>query len=96
MPRKTPSGFIMGNILKMSFSLSWTATLCLETRKSMRPWTRVVHLDVEECSEELLRQQSYAIKNHVGLVLYGIRLLAQASLGKLSTNKSRASTFLDQ
>ena len=29
-------------------------------------------------------------------VLYGIRLLAQASLGKLSTNESRASTFLDQ
>ena len=30
------------------------------------------------------------------LVLYGIRLLAPASLGKLSTNESRASTFLDQ
>ena len=30
------------------------------------------------------------------LVLYGIRLLAQASLGKLSTNERRASTFLDQ
>ena len=29
------------------------------------------------------------------LVLYGIRLLAQATL-KLSTNESRASTFLDQ
>ena len=27
---------------------------------------RVVHLDVEDCSEELLRQQSYAIKNHIG------------------------------
>ena len=30
------------------------------------------------------------------LVLYGIRLLAPASLGKLSTNEIRASTFLDQ
>ena len=30
------------------------------------------------------------------LVLYGIRLLAQASLGKLSTNERRALTFLDQ
>ena len=30
------------------------------------------------------------------LVLYGIRLLAPASLGKLSTNESRASTFFDQ
>ena len=30
------------------------------------------------------------------LVLYGIRLLAQASLGKLSTNERGASTILDQ
>jgi len=28
--------------------------------------SRVVHLDVEDCSEELLRQQSYAIKNQLG------------------------------
>ena len=27
---------------------------------------RVVHLDVEDCSEELIRQQSYAIKNQLG------------------------------
>ena len=27
---------------------------------------RLVHLDVEVCSEELLRQQSYAIKNQLG------------------------------
>ena len=27
---------------------------------------RLVHLDVEDCSEELLRQQSYAIKNKLG------------------------------
>ena len=63
---------------------------------------RLVHLDVEDCSEELLRQQSYAIKNQRGairglwmpeLVLYGMRTLAQASLGKLSTNERRASTF---
>ena len=27
---------------------------------------RLVHLDVEDCSEELLRQQSYAIKNQLG------------------------------
>ena len=26
-----------------------------------------VHLDVEDCSEELLRQQSYAMKNQLGL-----------------------------
>ena len=88
---------------------------------------RLVHLDVEDCSEELLRQQSYAtyvkgfqfypsnypddIKNQraferkiplVGglwmpeLVLYGIRLSAQALLGKLSTNERQASKFLDQ
>ena len=30
------------------------------------------------------------------LVLYGIRLLAPASLGKLWTNERRVSTFLDQ
>ena len=27
--------------------------------------SRLVHLDVEDCSKELLRQQSYAIKNHL-------------------------------
>ena len=27
---------------------------------------RLVHLDVEDCSEESLRQQSYAIKNQLG------------------------------
>ena len=34
---------------------------------------RVVHLDVEDCSVELLRQQFYAMKNHLlwGLVLAG-------------------------
>ena len=33
-----------------------------------RSWLRcrLVHLDVEGCSEELLRQQSYAIKNQIG------------------------------
>ena len=30
-----------------------------------RPGTRLVHLDVEDCSEELLRKQSYAIKNQL-------------------------------
>ena len=48
----------------------------------------LVHLDVEDCSEELLRQQSYAIKNQLvafkahrgyfacsSLVLYGIRIV---------------------
>ena len=30
---------------------------------------RLVHLDVEDCSEELLRQQSYAIKNQRGGIL---------------------------
>ena len=29
-------------------------------------YTRLVHLDVEDCSEELLRQQSYAIKTKLG------------------------------
>ena len=28
--------------------------------------TRLVNLDVEDCSEELLRQLSYAIKNQLG------------------------------
>ena len=49
---------------------------------------RDVHLDVEDCSEELLRQQSYyAIQNQLGhpkpptkglcssLVLYGVRIV---------------------
>ena len=30
------------------------------------PPTRVVHLHVEDCSEDLLCQQSYAIKNQLG------------------------------
>ena len=29
------------------------------------PAVRVVHLQVEDCSEELLRKQSYAIKNQL-------------------------------
>ena len=29
-------------------------------------YNRLVHLDVEDCSEELLRQQSYAMKNQLG------------------------------
>ena len=60
---------------------------------------RVVHLDVEGCSEELLPQQSYAIKNQLGhpkppTRSFGTQntpnpeLLAQATLGKLSTNES--------
>ena len=77
----------------------------------------MVHLDVEDCSEKLLRQHNYAIKNQllaskalkpqrgaskkplIGgcgcdvLVLYGIRVLAPATL---STNESRASLNLDQ
>ena len=40
LPRKTPSGFIMGTILKMSFSLRRVATLCLDTRKSIKPWNQ--------------------------------------------------------
>ena len=34
------------------------------------PDVRVVHLDVEDCSEELLRQQSYSIKNQRGASPY--------------------------
>ena len=52
---------------------------------------RVVHLDVEDCSEEWLRQQSYAMKNQLlggfgtcsSLVLYGIRFLAREFLGTI-------------
>ena len=33
---------------------------------SSRTESRVVHLDVEDCSEELVLQQSYAIKNQLG------------------------------
>ena len=42
-----------------------------------RPESRLLHLDVQDsdCSEELLCQQSMS-----ELVLYGIRLLAQATL----------------
>ena len=35
----------------------------------LNPWNapgRVVRLDIEDCSEELLRQQSYVIKNQLG------------------------------
>ena len=32
----------------------------------MRTRSRLVHLDVEDCSEELLRQQSYDIKKQLG------------------------------
>ena len=32
-----------------------------------RTQIRVVHLDIEDCSEELLLKQSYAIKNQLGL-----------------------------
>ena len=38
----------------------------MPTQIRRHPETRLVHLDVEECSEELLRQQSYAIKNQLG------------------------------
>ena len=57
------------------------------------------------CTERSYYRRPYAIKNQRGsskippmteLVLYGMRLLAQASLGKLSTNERRASTLLDQ
>ena len=74
------------------------------------------NLDVEDCPEELLRQQSYAKKNQLGLtlggilrskatrrglwmpelVLYGTKLLAPASLGKLLTNESAVLKVLDQ
>ena len=32
----------------------------------LRPYTRLIYLDVEDCSGELLRQQAYAIKNQLG------------------------------
>ena len=60
-------------------------------------WLRLVHLDVEDCSKELLRQQNGGIlRSKVPsrglwmpeLVLYSIRLLAQVSLGKFWTNES--------
>ena len=55
----------------------------------------MVHFNVEDCSEELLHQHSYAIKNQLvaskapyqglfafsSLVLYGIRVLAEQLLG---------------
>ena len=53
---------------------------------------RLVHLDVEGTSEgtseELLRQLSYAIREHNGM-----RVLATAIL---STNESQSTTFFDQ
>ena len=44
-------------------SQSWTTQL---VSFSVLIDVGVVHLDVEECSEELLRQHSYAIKNQRG------------------------------
>ena len=44
---------------------------------------RVVHLDVEDCSEELRRQQSYAIKNQRGTIKiapYAGSLCSKASM----------------
>ena len=40
----------------------------LDGQEETGPWSvdiSVVHLDVEDCSEELLRQHSYAIKNQL-------------------------------
>ena len=42
-----------------------------EEGEVVEPPGRVVHLDVEDCSKELLRQQSYAIKNQPPLFLAG-------------------------
>ena len=56
-----------------STELLQLASLCWPGEHSR---IRVVHLDVEDCSEELLRQLSYAIKNHLRLtelILYGTR-----------------------
>ena len=50
----------------------------------LSPSFRLVHLDVEDCSEELLRQQSYAIKNQLGHprpLLGALELLAKQFLG---------------
>ena len=45
--------------------------------------TRLVHLDVEDCSEELLRHQSYAIKNQLGHPKPPKILLLDARAGSL-------------
>ena len=43
----------------------WTCIFPLDVIKS-RIQVRRLHLHVEDCSEELLRQKSYAIKNQLG------------------------------
>ena len=37
--------------------------MCPDQPPHSQVLSRVLHLDIEECSEKLLRQQSYAIKN---------------------------------
>ena len=58
-------------------------------------WSRVVHLDVEDCSEKLLRQQSYAIKNQLGHPEPPTRGFGTQN-SPIGANERRASTVLDQ
>ena len=44
----------------------WSGTDLDDNNSDMLVTIRLVHLDVEDCSEELLRQQFYAIKNQQG------------------------------
>ena len=44
---------------------TWSEPACLIQRPLLRK-IRLIHLDVENCSKELLPQQSFAIKNQLG------------------------------
>ena len=81
------------------FTVLWAGINNNQRLSSLSLQCRLVHLHVEDCSEELLPQQSYAIKNQLGhpkppTRSFGTQntpnpeLLAQATLGKLSTNES--------
>ena len=54
--------YLSQRIAKLESSLQLQTDVYMIERTS----GRLVHLDVEDCSEELLRQKSYAIKNQLG------------------------------
>ena len=70
--------------------IAWPAILCHKEPASSKQ-------NNPQCNGGILRSKARSRGIWMPeLVLYGIRLLAPASLGKLSTNESQASTSLDQ
>ena len=61
------STFHQNDVITFTFGNEVVRRNLLElSTKFLRTFTRVLHLDVEEWSEELLGQLSYAIKNQLG------------------------------